>query len=222
MMQHHYHHHHHHHHHRRLEAIVSGDAFGACDTHSTHRHGGSDRDNKNSSSHQHNHKQLQQLQFSLQSLEQQQNASSTASKALADQLHKMEQRMQQLEVQGRTLQQQGQQLQQQLGSPAAPSRGSLQQQQQHRAAGTAYLSLLQPGSGEDNVSGSSPGLTHAGGPGSRSMAARLNKLEQRVEALAATAGSSEVSTGGKHLPCKHAECWGLASRVGMCEDFSQQ
>lgn len=177
---------------RRLESVVSGDTF----VRDTNPHGGSDRANK----------QLQQLQTSLQALEQQHVAACSSNRSLADQLHKMEQRMQQLEAQNTMLQQQGQQLQQQLGSPPSNKHST------HRPSSTAYLSIMGGGvSTAEDAGQAAPLVAMPSMPGGKSMAARLTKLEQQVDALTTTATAAEVRTSWQVAPAfldpKHCKQW---------------
>jgi hypothetical protein len=107
--------------------------------------------------------------------------------------------MQQLEAQGQALQQHSQQLQLQLGSPAhTKSAGNAQQ----KPLGGTFMSIMSgtaggPSTADEPAARSAQG-PHAGLPGGRTMAARLSRLEQQVETLAAVAADSEV---GKPIIC---------------------
>jgi hypothetical protein len=95
--------------------------------------------------------------------------------------------VQQLEAQGHLLQQQGRQLQQQLGSPHG--------QGQHKP--DMCMSIMAAGAlaaADDTALAARPAhnTVPMGMPGGRSMAARLSKLEQRVDSLTAAAASTEV------------------------------
>jgi hypothetical protein len=131
------------------------------------------------------------MQTSLQALEQQHVAVCTSNRSLAEQLHKMEQRMQQLEAQNTMLQQQGQQLQQQLGSPAPTNKYAAYSQ--HRPSSGTYVSIMSAGASTAEDAGQAALPVH-GMPGGRSMAARLTKLEQQVDSLASTSAATEVRT----------------------------
>jgi hypothetical protein len=174
---------------------VSGSDTFSCDTGAHKHHGSSDRASK---------QLLLQLQASVQALEQQHAASSGSNRSIADQLHKVEQRVQQLEAQGCVLQQQ-------LGSPA-PTHRAGGAHGQHRLTSGPVASIMQAGAGSTAVDDATAvhAVQHAGLPGSRSMAARLSKLEQQMEALTATTASTEV--------IDHTRLW--ADAEGFC--MSQQ
>lgn len=175
---------------RRLEALVSGGDTFSCDT-GAHKHHGSDRGSK---------QLLLQLQASVQALEHQHAASSGSNRSMADQLHKVEQRVQQLEAQGSVLQQQ-------LGTPA-PTHRAGSAHGQHRLTSGPITSIMQAGvcsTAADDVAAVHV-MQHAGLPGGRSMAARLSKLEQQVEALTGAAASTEVKPTAQgftpmQMPC---------------------
>jgi hypothetical protein len=99
------------------------------------------------------------------------------------------------------LQQQGQQLQQQLGSPAPSNKYAAYSQ--HRPSSGTYVSIMSAGASTAEDAGQAA-MPVQGMPGGRSMAARLTKLEQQVDALASTSAATEVRTCGHASGCHYS------------------